>query len=553
MRNKIIAFFCVIAMFIPTYIAIWAYFNAQNNPVDKSNVTGMQLVDLNGTVFEFDKKISNEDNLMIDFFMQLNDNAKPEPSGIPDPLINKNCFVITYLSHLNTSVYNYYFTKNPKEAFYTDNTGEAFNIREDDADQFLRSEYARCLYPGATEPVLTLADNSVVEPSKFTWRYLLDHLDSYITLPVINNINVPVQTHSLVGGALGLDFTVWPDSLHVSIVENGKEIFSDEYSRISTINLNENSTLTITLEGNWYDSEERGAGGEATYIFYADVKAQPSFYLEKTSVEPGDFVILTGLNVMNINDIKFSSEPEINFTPVFFVNDKDTRYVHALVPIAFDLPSIDESKDNDFTFTVSMYGVSHELTLNVKAKKFKLQDYNVSDETIRNRRTEATIEAFNNALTSTYSSKETKRYWDDDTFLQAREGGANSNIGTGFGIYRRLNTGEIYRHTGVDYLTGGNEKVLAVSSGKVIYVGEQILSGRIVVIDHGWGLKSTYCHMSIVNVKEQDIVNRGDVIGIVGTSGFIISGRGLHAGLSVFDVPVCPYPLWENPIPLNTK
>jgi len=550
MRNKIIAVFCVIAMFIPTYIAIAAYMNAQNNPVDDSNIVKMQLVDLDGTVFEFDKKNSS---LMIDFFMQMNKNAKPEPSGIPDPLINRNNFVVTYYSHLNESVYNYYFTNNPKEAYYTKDTGEAFSISESEANDFMLSEYARCLFPASIEPVLTLADGAVIEPSTLTWRYL-SHLDQYITIPNTNNTNnLSVPTHSLVGGVLDLNFTVWPDSLHVTIVEHGKEIFADYYERISSINLNENAALNITIDARWDNNEERGAGGEAKYIFYADVKAQPSFYLEKTSIEPGDFVILTGVNVMNMNDIKFSSEPSINFTPVFFADDKDSRYVHALVPIAYDLPDIDETKDLEFKFTVTMYSVSNELSLNVKAKAFKVRDYPV-DENVRNRRSETTIEAFNTAMANTYSSKENKRYWDDDTFINALEGYSPAKLAQGFGLHRRISvTGEIYRHQGVDYITNGSEKVLAVSSGKVIYVGEQTLSGKIVVIDHGWGLKSTYCHMSIISVKEQDIVSRGDIIGIVGTSGFTRPDWGLHEGLSVFNVPVSPYPMWDNPIPLNTK
>ena len=46
-------------------------------------------------------------------------------------------------------------------------------------------------------------------------------------------------------------------------------------------------------------------------------------------------------------------------------------------------------------------------------------------------------------------------------------------------------------------------------------------------------------------VKEGDTVKKGDLIGKVGTTG-LTNGNTLHLGLSVFDVPVSIYPLWEN-------
>jgi len=562
MKNKVIAFFCIIAMFIPTYIAIAHYITAQNSTLDLRVVSKMQLLDLNGNVFTFERKStvqSNntaEDN-MIDFFMQLNENSRLEESGLPDPLKDKDSFVVSYFSYDRETKFNYYFSSNPSEAYFTDNNGEAFRINEDDANNFLLSKYARCLFPSSAEPVLTLADNSTVEPLKLTWRYLT-HLNQYIESVNINNTttNIPIQTHSLVGGVLGLNFNVWPDSLYVTIVEHGKSIFADWYENLSSINLNENTTINITLDAVWYDDDNaRGANGEASYQFYGEVKAQPSFYLEKTSIDPGEFVVLTGINVQNINDIKFSSEPSINFTPVFFVDDKDNRYVRALIPVAYDLPEIDESKDLNIAITISMYGNPQVLNLTVKAKTFKVRDYAIADSNIMARRTEDTIEAFKKALASTYSSKESKRYWDDDLFISALEGYTINKLAQGFGIHRRISgsagTGERYRNPGIDYITNGGEKVLAVSSGRVIYEGEQILSGKIVVIDHGWGLKSTYCHMSIVSVKEGDIVSRGSIIGIVGATGFTRPDWGLHESISVFDVPVSPYPMWENPIPLK--
>ena len=78
-----------------------------------------------------------------------------------------------------------------------------------------------------------------------------------------------------------------------------------------------------------------------------------------------------------------------------------------------------------------------------------------------------------------------------------------------------------------------------------MYAGYLDYSGYTVVIEHGWGLKSWYAHMSKVSTEVGADVNKGDVIGSAGSSGFI-SGSGAHIGMTVFDVPVCQYALWDD-------
>ena len=64
------------------------------------------------------------------------------------------------------------------------------------------------------------------------------------------------------------------------------------------------------------------------------------------------------------------------------------------------------------------------------------------------------------------------------------------------------------------------------------------------------GLKSTYEHLSTISVAVGDVVNKGDIVGLVGNTG-CTEGYMLHTALFVFKVPVCPYPLWEKGIPMT--
>lgn len=87
-------------------------------------------------------------------------------------------------------------------------------------------------------------------------------------------------------------------------------------------------------------------------------------------------------------------------------------------------------------------------------------------------------------------------------------------------------------HNGIDFVAKGDKSILAAGAGKVItgnmgYYGY----GRWVAIDHENGLVTLYGHMSSVVVKNGDEVERGDKIGVMGTTGF---STGPHLHFSIF-------------------
>ena len=117
----------------------------------------------------------------------------------------------------------------------------------------------------------------------------------------------------------------------------------------------------------------------------------------------------------------------------------------------------------------------------------------------------------------------------------------NGVITTGFGHSRKIKaSGESYIHEGVDYLRTTGGEVFACNTGIVQYAGYTELGGNTIVIEHGYGLKTWYCHLSELKVAVGDSVTKGDVIGIVGKTGFT-NQNGVHIGMSIFDVAVSPY------------
>jgi hypothetical protein len=103
----------------------------------------------------------------------------------------------------------------------------------------------------------------------------------------------------------------------------------------------------------------------------------------------------------------------------------------------------------------------------------------------------------------------------------------SKKISSDFGVRRDPFNGLWSNHLGVDYPANEGTPILAIESGTVIqsnYIGRY---GNLVEIDHGNGFTSKYGHASqlLVNVGQQ--VQQGEVIALVGSTGYS-TGPHLH-------------------------
>ncbi len=82
-------------------------------------------------------------------------------------------------------------------------------------------------------------------------------------------------------------------------------------------------------------------------------------------------------------------------------------------------------------------------------------------------------------------------------------------------------------HDGLDIGTAANAPVQAPAQGRVTSVGFDSKLGHMVKLDHGFGIETLYGHLAKPLVKEGQRVRRGDVVGLVGSSG-LATGPHLH-------------------------
>jgi murein DD-endopeptidase MepM/ murein hydrolase activator NlpD len=138
-------------------------------------------------------------------------------------------------------------------------------------------------------------------------------------------------------------------------------------------------------------------------------------------------------------------------------------------------------------------------------------------------------------MQSVYRTVTPERLW-RGTFTRPVAG---TEPGTGFGSRRVINGKPRAPHTGIDYAADRGTPVVAVNSGRVALLGDFFFPGRLVILDHGLGLYTLYFHLDTVVVSDDERVERGHVIGTVGSTGRA-TGPHLHFGAHMGGARVDP-------------
>jgi len=140
------------------------------------------------------------------------------------------------------------------------------------------------------------------------------------------------------------------------------------------------------------------------------------------------------------------------------------------------------------------------------------------------------------------SLRELQEYFDDQRSLLAStpsiwptRGWVTSDFGTRIDPY----TADRKMHQGMDIATPHGQPIYTPSDGTVVFIGTEGGYGKVLVVDHGYGVKTRYGHLSEVHVRLGDRVIRGDKVASVGNTGRS-TGPPLHYEVRVNGIPENP-------------
>ncbi|HVP66660.1 MAG TPA: peptidoglycan DD-metalloendopeptidase family protein [Anaeromyxobacteraceae bacterium] len=148
----------------------------------------------------------------------------------------------------------------------------------------------------------------------------------------------------------------------------------------------------------------------------------------------------------------------------------------------------------------------------------------------------------NEASRQEASLRELQEYFDDQKSLLAStpsiwptQGWVTSDFGVRLDPYSAERT----MHQGLDIATPHGQSVMSPSDGTVVFAGTEGGYGKVLVIDHGYGVKTRYGHLSEILVRLGERIVRGQKVAAVGNTGRS-TGPHLHYEVRVNGIPENP-------------
>lgn len=121
---------------------------------------------------------------------------------------------------------------------------------------------------------------------------------------------------------------------------------------------------------------------------------------------------------------------------------------------------------------------------------------------------------------------------DKSYFSKSFERPLNSVITSTYGRERVFNNDVSSWHNGIDFRAWYDTPIPSSNRGRVVFAGDLFFNGLTVIIDHGLGIVTLYCHLNELKVEVGDIVPQGHIIGLSGNTGRTTAPH-LHWGVKV--------------------
>lgn len=289
------------------------------------------------------------------------------------------------------------------------------------------------------------------------------------------------------------------------ILEN-PNLEKSELCHVSELEFNQNGLYTIQLQTHQ---------DNITYAFEFTVNVDHHPVIDISSLNP----FQGGLVLISIDNLESNSTIDVqnHFTPSAILQENHQAQFY--LPIAYrenagHYPLIITINGNDYTYDV-----------NVQTYSFREVHFTVASSVVSSTvGNDDAVKQYREVIYPTYERYEPVIYASNAFQIPVE----NARKSSEFGEMRFVNDAKTpTRHAGIDYAVACDTNVVASNAGKVEVAQFLTMIGNTVVIDHGLGLKTYYEHMNDLVVKAGDVVEKGQLIGHVGTTGYS-TGCHLH-------------------------
>lgn len=138
--------------------------------------------------------------------------------------------------------------------------------------------------------------------------------------------------------------------------------------------------------------------------------------------------------------------------------------------------------------------------------------------------------------------RRTSRLWEGG-FIMPLKG----DFSTAFGVRRTINKTKLSIHSGVDIRGAYGTPIRAANTGVVVMAKDTFYGGNTLILDHGQGIYTAYLHMQEFRALLNEVITKGDVIGLVGSTGRS-TGPHLHYSVKVDSTSANPTDMAALPL-----
>ncbi|HHZ02464.1 MAG TPA: M23 family metallopeptidase [Tissierellia bacterium] len=329
-----------------------------------------------------------------------------------------------------------------------------------------------------------------------------------------------------------LVFEKLPDNFTVRVYSEDKLLSTGRNINEVLSRIKRDGEYFVECESHWHFNKNTDFYGSQTLKFTAVIDRPPEIKVITRENYPGNILLVSVENLNSNDTIKIITDAVKTENQPYIYGEKH----YFICPVDLNI----EAGDYQLMAVINE-GSKDELileeTLTIGHRSFKTQYLSVSEEMNQTNNNSAAVYEFAQLVKPARTVSVEEKLW-EGTFIMPVEG----RLTTDFGEIRYVNNeSSSSRHSGLDLAAPLDTPVKAPNKGIVVFAMEGLLSpGNTIVIDHGMGLFTSYYHLNNINVKKGDLVNKGDIIGTVGTTGFS-TGPHLHYAVSIYNTYVNPY------------
>lgn len=524
-KNKVpVIIAVVLALFLPTYAAVISYFALLNQPALMSSGNfSISIIQPDGSDLKIEKSDSAE---MINLFRAIRRDAVSV--GEAD-ISDCSAYNVTLSDGKAIDTLCCLFSPSGK-GYIRDGTAGLLEIPQRYTDIFLSGGYAYMLFGNSVMPVMMFSGFSVV-PESAEWSYSgykgkRTYCNVAVTDRVLNYGNTSTPS---------ISFSTAPLNCTVTVYDGNDKLFEGSLGAFASLSDQLTGSYSYNVKAQWQN-------GSAEYGFTSSPVGKASFTLVSAPKESGGYAVISGTGVLDPDAVSVSVSPSTGAQVRFFRNGDA---VCALVPFGLDIFDFSDGsgESREYTVTVSYGGESSVFRVILSEPVYQEKELRYSGTASMSTQN---IEASKSLISSVCAVNE-QNVRLSGSFLDYESQGFTYS--PGFGRVRLLSDSSKLLQQGVQYRSEkSGASVPAANAGEVVKVGSDALLGNYVVIDHGLGVKTWYCHLSSYVVAARQSVTKGQTVGRTGSSGYADT-NGFFLITTVNGVPVSPYTMQESGIP----